>query len=216
MKNKPSKILVFGATGRTGQIIIKNLLRKGYQVSAFVRNIRKAKRIKHDNYQVIYGSIHDYQNVQMAVRNHEIIISALGTSRILPNKIISRGVENIIKAMDECGIKRLIFQSSLGVGDSKGQLGIVYNLLLLPFLLYFIFKDKERQEKLITSSLLDWTIVRPAHFIPFSLPRDFRVLLPPERPRILPIMSRSHTADFMVKECQCTPHLKRKVTLSYF
>lgn len=216
MKNNSPKILVFGATGRTGQIIIRKLLKKGYQVTAFARNIKKLRKIQHPSFCTELGSIHNYSDVLKATHKHDVVISALGTSRVLPNTIVSKGVTNIIAAMKESKVKNLIFQSSLGVGDSKGQLGILYNFVLLPFLLWFIFKDKERQEALIINSDLNWTIIRPAHFIPFSLPKSYRVILSPKRPRILPIMSRFHTADFIAKNCEDSQYNRQKVALSYF
>lgn len=216
MKNRISKILVFGATGRTGKIIVKKLLNEGYQITAFVRKIHRLTRIKDSNFYLIQGSIHDYADVLNAIQDHDVVISALGTSYVLPNSIISKGVSNIITAMKASGTNNLIFQSSLGVGDSKGQLGIIYNLILLPFLLRFIFKDKEQQEVIITNSDLDWTIVRPAHFIPFLLPKAYRAIVPPQRPRLLPIMSRYHTAHFIIKECLNPQYKRKKVSLSYF
>jgi putative NADH-flavin reductase len=216
MEYQLPKILVFGATGRTGRLIVKKLLDKGYTVTAFVRDTKKLKNIRDGRFTQIPGSIHDYDAVLHAVQENDLVISALGTSNYLPNTIVSTGVENILKAMKESGVNNLIFQSSLGVGESKGQVGLFYNLFLLPFLLRFVFKDKERQEKLITSTSVDWTIVRPAHFIPFSIPKKYRAILPPDRPRILPLMSREHTAEFIVKECGVPKHSRKKVSLSYF
>lgn len=210
------RILVFGASGRTGRLIVRKLLDKGYMVTAFVRDIRKLKGIKDERFTQIPGSLHDYEAVFKAVQENDLIISALGTSNYLPNTIVSKGVENILKAMKESGVNNLIFQSSLGVGESKGQLGLIYNLFLLPFLLRFVFRDKERQESLITNTTIDWTIVRPAHFIPFSIPIKYRAIVPPARPRILPLMSREHTAEFIVKECDIPKHSRKKVSLSYF
>lgn len=210
------KIVVFGASGRTGRLIVKKLLDKGYVVTAFVRDLKKLNGIKNSQFTQMPGSIHDYEAVLQVVQENDIVISALGTSNYLPNTIISEGLDNILRAMKESGVNNLIFQSSLGVGESKGQLGLLYNLFLLPFLLRFVFRDKERQESLITSTTIDWTIIRPAHFIPFSIPIKYRAIVPPERPRILPLMSREHTAEFIVKECDIPKHSRKKVSLSYF
>jgi hypothetical protein len=63
--------------------------------------------------------------------------------------------------MEQHGVKRFICESSLGVGDSKGQLAWVLNLFIIPLFLRNVFRDKETQEQHIRQSQLEWIIVRP-------------------------------------------------------
>ena len=88
------------------------------------------------------------------------ILSILLLSR--RKTVISDGTRNIVRAMERAGVKRFVCESSLGVGDSKWKLGIVHNLLAIPLFLRNILADKEVQEQIISSSSLDWVIVRPA------------------------------------------------------
>src|SRR3954468_13908057 len=75
--------------------------------------------------------------------------------------VVSQGTKNIICAMEMEGVKRFVCESSLGVGDSKGQGGWFFTYVMLPLLLRHAFADKEVQEKVIQGSTLDWVIVRP-------------------------------------------------------
>lgn len=209
-------VLVFGASGRTGKLIVKKLLREGFHVTAFVRNMKKMSSIVHSNFSVMKGDLKNTQCVEQAVKDCDIVVSALGNMKITPNTIISDGVAGIIAAMKLYGKSRLIFMSSLGVGDSKRQLGLLYNLVYLPTFLRNVFKDKERQEKLIHESGLAWTVVRPAHFLPFPFPFRYRICVMPSRPRIFPIMSRYHAACFIVKECKDNQYIQKDTALSYF
>ena len=59
-------------------------------------------------------------------------------------------------------MRLLIVESSLGVGDSRGQLGLIGTWIGVGIFLARIYADKERQERIIAESPLDWTIVRPA------------------------------------------------------
>jgi len=75
--------------------------------------------------------------------------------------VVSEGTRNVVRTMERAGIKRFVFESSLGVGDSKWKLGILQNLVAIPLFLRNILADKEAQEKIISNSSLDWVIVRP-------------------------------------------------------
>lgn len=213
---KDTRVLVFGATGKTGRMIVKKLLKEGYQVRAFVRNLKKVNHIVHKNFYVSEGDVRNAKAVEAAVKESDIIISALGNLRVFNNTIISDGVAHIITAMKLHGKRRLLFMSSLGVGDSRWQLGFIYNFIYLPTFLRNVFRDKERQEKIIHESGSDWTIIRPAGFIPIPLPFRYRACVMPSRPRILPVMSRFHTADFIVKECSNNQYIQKNTALSYF
>jgi uncharacterized protein YbjT (DUF2867 family) len=55
----------------------------------------------------------------------------------------------------------MVCQTSLGIGDSAGRMGLYYTFLVIPLILPFYFWDKTRQERIIASSSVDWVIVRP-------------------------------------------------------
>ncbi|MDH3268157.1 MAG: NAD(P)H-binding protein, partial [Ignavibacteria bacterium] len=78
-----------------------------------------------------------------------------------PNNILSQGTKNILEAMKKNNVRRIICETSLGVGSSFGRLGLYYTLFTIPFILPFYYWDKGRQEKVIHKSSLEWTIVRP-------------------------------------------------------
>jgi nucleoside-diphosphate-sugar epimerase len=73
------------------------------------------------------------------------------------------GTRNIVEAMEKVGVRRLICQSSLGVGDSRTNLGFFTKYVIVPVFLRHAFADHERQEAVVKESALAWTIVRPPH-----------------------------------------------------
>jgi len=154
-------ILIIGSTGGTGQQLVKQALERNHTVTAFARNPSKIK-ITHNNLKVLKGNVLDIESLVDATKGQDAVISSLGHKRfLLPNKILSQGTKNIIKAMNKNNIKRFICVSSLGIGDSIGRMGLYYTLFVIPVILHFYFWDKGKQEKLIKKSELDWTIVRP-------------------------------------------------------
>ena len=194
------RILVIGATGGTGRELVRQALAQGHQVTAFVRNPQKLK-IEHSNLRVIQGNVLDYDTVEPAVRGQGAVLSALGRKRFLgPSNILSQGTRNILRAMQNTQVPRFICESSLGVGDTVGRLGLPATLLFVPLILPFYIWDRVRQEKLIEESSLDWVIVRPAILTNGPARGDYRHG-PKVGSYILPTyVSRADVAGFMLKQ----------------
>jgi uncharacterized protein YbjT (DUF2867 family) len=156
------RILIVGATGGTGRELVRQALEQGHQVTALVRKPKKMK-LEHPNLRVAQSNVRDYASIESAMRGQSAVLCALGTKRLFyPNRVVSNGTANILRAMKSCGVPRLVCESSLGIGNSVGRLGLIYTFLVVPLILPFIFYDKLRQEKWIEESDTDWVIVRPA------------------------------------------------------
>lgn len=156
-----SRVLIVGATGGTGRQLVQQALERGLSVTALVRDPSRL-RLEHPRLKVIQGNVLDEESVTAAVRGQDAVLSALGHKRFLhPTRILSDGTRNILRAMEAQGVRRLVCQTSLGIGDSAGRLGAFYTLFIIPAILQFYFWDKTRQERLIAGSRVEWVIVRP-------------------------------------------------------
>lgn len=155
------RLLIIGATGGTGRALVREALERGHEVTAFVRNPARLP-IQHERLTVAQGNVLDHGAVDAAVRGQDAVLSALGHKRWLyPTRILSAGTGNVIRAMEAHGVRRLVCETSLGIGASFGRMGLYYTLFVGVFILPFYFYDKVRQERLIRKSDLDWVIVRP-------------------------------------------------------
>jgi putative NADH-flavin reductase len=125
------------------------------------------------------------------------------------NTILSDGTRNIVRAMEHLGVKRLVCQSSLGVGDSRGRLGFLYNLLLIPLFLRNHFADKAEQERIIRESSLEWVIVRPTALTNGPRKGAYRAGAGIGHWFFLTRISRADTADFMLKQVAATDYLRQ-------
>jgi len=156
----PEHIVIFGATGRTGQHLVRQALDRGYRVTAFVRDPVKLE-VEDDRLQVALGDFLDADAVDAALAHGAAaVICAAGIFQREYKTTLSDGTRNILNAMQRHGIRRLLVVSSIGAGDSKGQgtwLVSLYQRLMLKYVLW----DKDRQEQAIRDSGLDWTILRP-------------------------------------------------------
>lgn len=160
-RNHYTRILIVGATGGTGGQLVAQALERGFTVTAFVRNPSRLK-VHHPQLRVIQGDVLDYESVKAAMHGQEAVLCALGHKRFLyPTWILSHGTRNILRAMETEGARRLVCESSLGIGDSAGRLGLYYSLFVIPIILPFYFWDKTRQERMIAASSVEWVIIRP-------------------------------------------------------
>lgn len=157
----PTRVLIVGATGGTGRRLVEQALERGFRVTALVRNPSKLQ-LEHQRLTVIKGDVLDAVSLDAAMQGQEAVLSALGHKRYFyPNRILSEGTSNVLRAMGTHGARRLVCMSSLGIGDSAGRMGLYYTLFVIPLILPFYFWDKTRQERAVAGSTLDWTIVRP-------------------------------------------------------
>jgi putative NADH-flavin reductase len=160
-RTRPKRLLIVGATGGTGRRLIEQALERGYAVTALVRNPSRFQ-LEHAQLKVVQGDVLDCDSVESAVRGQDAVISALGHKRFFhPTRILSEGTANVLRAMQAHGVPRFVCETSLGIGDSAGRMGLYYTLFVIPVILPFYYWDKTRQERLIAASKMEWIIVRP-------------------------------------------------------
>jgi uncharacterized protein YbjT (DUF2867 family) len=155
------KILVLGATGATGRLIVGKAVAKGYEVVALVRS--KAKAADLAGAELIEGDARDPAALTRAIAGCDAVVSSLGTamSPFREVTLLSTATRALVGVMEQQNIRRLVCITGLGAGDSRGHGGFFFDRLLLPLMLRKVYEDKDRQEDAIRASTLDWTIVRP-------------------------------------------------------
>ena len=208
------KLLIFGATGPTGQQLLRQALEQGHQVTALARR-PSALGIQHPLLNPIPGDILDVASVESAVAGQDAVLSALGVRKWMKNTILSDGTRNILQAMTRHGVRRFICETSLGVGDSKNDLGKAFNWFFLPVLLKNVFADKEIQERYIQESDLDWTIVRPTYLDDGPLTGNYQVWTGRKPADVTNRISRADTAHFMLKQLITDTYVRKTPGISY-
>jgi uncharacterized protein YbjT (DUF2867 family) len=208
------QVLILGATGGTGRELVKQALGHGHSVRVMARSPDRVKMV-HPRLEVLQGDISDTMALTAALKGQDAVLSALGVNDRNPNTILSEGVRNLLTAMKRQKVKRLIFMSSLGVGDSKGQLGPVFNWVLLPALLKNIFADKERAEEVIRESKVDWTIVRPGTLKNKLLTGKYRAGPDAAKKRWMPKIGRADVADFMLDTLEHNRFVRETPAICY-
>ena len=209
------KLLIIGGTGGTGKELIKQALEQGHELTALVRNPEKVK-IVHQHLRIIRGNVLDLDNVLDAVHGQDAVLSALGHRKFfIPTSILSKGTKNIILAMEKHHVNRFICITSLGIGDSRFRLGLYYTLFVIPVIIGFYFLDKARQEKLIKSSKLNWTIIRPGQLTNGKKRGKYKHGANVGHCILTKMISRADTAHFMLSQLDDQIYLHKTPGLTY-
>ncbi|MBR9651661.1 NAD(P)-dependent oxidoreductase [Thalassovita aquimarina] len=207
------KVIIFGATGSVGRLAVKQMLADGHQVTAFARWPEKLA-IRADALTLQAGDAMDPQAVSEAVKGHDAVVVTLGAGTSRKSVIRSRGTMNVIQAMHEHGVRRLICQSTLGAHESWGNLNFFWKRIMFGMLLKPVFKDHELQEQLVRASGLDWTIVRPSAFTDGPALGTFKEDFPATERRLSLKIARADLAGFLSRQLREKRYLGRAVGIS--
>jgi putative NADH-flavin reductase len=156
------KVLVLGATGGTGRLIVSQALARGYDVAALVRSLEKGSDLNDAKLSV--GDARDEHALRSALTDCDAVISALGTGASPFRKVtlLSTATRALVSAMKVQRVSRLVCITGIGAGDSAGHGGPMFDNLIFPLLLRNVYADKNRQEAIVKDSSLNWTLVRPS------------------------------------------------------
>jgi uncharacterized protein YbjT (DUF2867 family) len=170
--------VIFGANGPTGRLLVEQAVAAGHTVTAAMRNPQPI-----DGATVVRADVLDAASVGAAVKGADAVLSSLGVPfGRNPIDTYSRGTANIIAAMKEHGVRRLVLTSSSAADPSvrfKNSGGGALLEALKPLVIYGFgrttYIDMRRMEKLVTESGLDWTIVRPSGLFNTDVASDYSV-----------------------------------------
>ncbi|WNV86922.1 NAD(P)H-binding protein [Umezawaea sp. Da 62-37] len=153
-----SKVVVFGAAGRTGRLVVEEALGAGHHVTAAVRTPSEFPAAV----AVARADVRDPDSVCAAVAGHDVVVSAIGPAGRRPLGLYSEGAVALRAAMESTGVGRIIAITSGGVRRDDPNFGFWYRAVLLP-LADDLYADMRLLESTFRESALDWTFVRPAH-----------------------------------------------------
>ena len=206
------KVIIFGASGSIGRNLVSQALRQGHAVTAFVRDPARLV-MQHAKLSIALGDVLDAASVQKAVAGHDAVMCAIGAGR--KGGVRAEGTGNIITAMKAAGVRRLICQSTLGIGDSWNNLNAFWKYFMFGLFIRPAFLDHVEQEKLVRQSDLDWSIIRPAAFTDGDLTGRYRHGFPATANDTKLEISRADVADFMLKNLVDNTYLHKTPGLSY-
>ncbi|MCT0013702.1 NAD(P)-dependent oxidoreductase [Weissella confusa] len=152
------KILVFGATGKTGREITQQALLNGDEVVAYVRHPEKLTN--QTGLTIIGGQLNETKRINHAMQGVDAVLVALGAVNNSGVEIMAPAVSTIIAVAQQAGVKRLIVLSALGVAETIANTAYPYKVTVQTFLAKK-FLDHDKAMRLLQASELDWTTIHP-------------------------------------------------------
>jgi uncharacterized protein YbjT (DUF2867 family) len=213
------KILLLGATGRTGKLVIEEAIRRGHQISAIARDPEKLKDYQID---ITQGTPYDFETVENALSGCEAVINTLNISRksdnpwaglVSPKDLISKSATNAVTAMKKAGITRFIALSTIGAGSSWRTTPAILKFIVSISNLKYAFGDHGKQEEILQNSSIEYTICRSPMLSTEINTKGAVAVKEGENPPKM-VLSRNSAAEFFIKIIENKEHIREIVTLS--
>ena len=207
------KILVVGATGKTGRLVVDRALAAGHMVVALVHDPKDTEKDPLPaGAGIVHGDVQNPTRLEHAMQGCEAVIDTLGGKT--PWKSTeheSNAARVVLEVMDRVGAKRLIVISVLGAGESIEQAPWMYEHILMPTFLHGAIPDKNKMESEIRASHVNWVLVRPPVLNDHDAKGTVNIVPPGE---IAHHITRADLAQFLVDQLTSNQYLGQAVTVA--
>jgi putative NADH-flavin reductase len=205
-----TNVVVLGAAGRTGRLIVAEALRSGHRVTAAVRNPASIPTTQ--DLRVERADVRDTDSLRAVIHGHDAVVSAIGPAGRKADNLYSDGARTTVAAMQACGVNRLLAITSVGVRHDDPHHAWWYRGLIRP-IGADLYADMARMEQIVRGSDLDWTFVRPTYLQDRESTGAYRVTnnsTPKGGWRI----ARTDVAHFIVEELEAHRWSRRAPSLA--
>ncbi len=159
------KIVVVGASGKTGRLVIEEAVNTGYEVIAYVRT-KESVKLVHPNLTIVEGQLNEKDKLKTVLSGADVCVSTLGGASLTKHsRALVEGIDVIVGLLEELKVKRFIYMSSIGAGSSRYFMPQPFRFFIADLLLRVPLADHTKNENRIMKSQLDWTILRPGGLI---------------------------------------------------
>jgi putative NADH-flavin reductase len=191
------RIVVLGATGRTGRLIVEQALARGHEVAALVRSPDKLAGMNH--LELLRGDPRDADALTDAMSGQDAVASALGPRSANDDKLLPDCTNSIVAAMRRAGVRRVVaLSSALLFPDLRGPLAA-----FLRWLIRGALRGAREGERILRANDLSWTAVRPVRLTNAPPTNAYRFASGQLPPNPKPI-ARADVAHFVLQQVEQT------------
>ncbi|KAJ0422011.1 NAD(P)-binding protein [Aspergillus carlsbadensis] len=211
-------VLVIGGTGRTGKLVIEELLSRGHEVTTLARN-PAALGDPRPKLNIVQGTPTNLPDIRSAFNSPkspriDAVISTLNAPRatdspfaapISPPTLMADCTRNILTGMRESAVRKIVIMQAFGVGDSWSNMNCMLQLFMRKSNMYLQYEDHGAVEGVIKESEgVEYVLVRPCRLVESG---ERTVKAWPGHGRGVPLMasaSRVGVAGFLVDAIEGT------------
>lgn len=207
------KLAILGATGKTGGHALHHALAAGHSVRVLARDPGKLG-VQHAQLEVVQGDATKVEDCARLVAGCEAVIAAIGPPGLGATTVRQDIARAITQAMQQTGVKRIVWLGAFGVGDNivQAKRSSWIAPLFMKTLLKKTYVDANAAEQVLRASDLAYAICRPpqltngkARGSVIEVPEDQKV------PRMR--TTREDVAIWMVKAAATNAYDRQAVTI---
>jgi putative NADH-flavin reductase len=208
-------LVVLGANGGIGNMVVRQALNAGHNVTAILRTPGKLE-IRHPNLQIVRGDVMKPGTLNEYLKNKDVVISSIGNSSLKKMTLYSMGNKNLINSLNTIGVTRAFFISASGleVNPTHSLLVRLATRFILQSLLRNMYSDLWAMEKIIKESNINWTIIRPPRLVDSPVTGNYRTAIEGFLNKGLKI-SRADVAHFIVNNLTNKTIVRKVVEVAY-
>ena len=198
------RILVLGATGRTGRHVVDQALTRGHEVSGLIRSASSVKTA----FTAIIGDATEPDVLASVLPSHNIVISCLGQRVQADGGILQRSAQALLDAMRRTSGRPIVVVSQGLLFPSRSPL-----IFLLRWILARHVRDSRAMEAVVRATGVDWMIVRPPRLLDGRKSEGYRVAVD-VRPNGPASMQRTDLAAFLLDEAEARRYSQKVVGIT--
>jgi putative NADH-flavin reductase len=207
------RLLIAGASGRTGRLLVERALERGHEVTALVRASSRLDACD-DRLRVVVGDVLEPGTLTAAVEAQDAVISVLAPRPRTNGRVYVEGTHNLADAAVRAGVRRFIAVSAEGAGADPGALPSAYRLVMRIPVVARLYPDIALMERELRARIdLDWTVVRPPILTNAARGGAVREVVGPAVPGGL-LLPRADLADYLLDLAEKGTHLRESVAVA--
>ena len=155
------RLVVLGATGKTGRLLVEQAIDRGHEVVAYVR--RPDALDERPGLRVVGGQLTDEAALRSAMDGADAVLCAIGPTGVtglIGADLMQQSLPVVSAAMAATGVRRLVLMSAWGVGDTAAPAGLVAKVAFRTAV-RSLYRDKEIAEAALAATGLDVITVYP-------------------------------------------------------
>lgn len=206
-------IVVLGATGATGRLVVEQALMRGHYVTAYVRDPSVLK--SRSGLTIHTGQLDDAASLQVALAGADAVLCCLGTHQMRHVRLMQKSLPLIISAMQAAQVSRLILLSAYGIGDTAQTAGLLARIAYAT-LVKSVYADKVKSEALLSQSDLAWTGIYPVILTnaPIIKTVEVRSLDQVQQVKGLPKIPRANVAEAMLDAAENSATIGQRLLIT--